>query len=266
MSDAPLNAQIDAAHAYESLFVPALFHEWPSRIADAMQIRSGQRALDVGCGTGVLARELAARVGSPALVVGLDRSEGMLSVAKEFAPEIEWRLGTAESLPFADSSFDAVANQFALMFFDDRHAAICEMLRVLTSGGKLGLAVWDALANNPAFEREVALLERMAGSEAAAALRAPFVLGDRDVLRALFAEVGVTAEIHSHEGKARFPSIRTMVEADLRGWLPMMGVVLTEDLIGDVLNAAERSLTEYIAADGRAEFAVSALLATATKH
>ena len=56
-----------------------------------------------------------------------------------------------------------------------------------------------------------------------------------------------------------------MVEADLRGWLPVMGVILTEEQIGRILQEAERDLGSYATADGRAAFDVSAHLVTATK-
>jgi len=56
-----------------------------------------------------------------------------------------------------------------------------------------------------------------------------------------------------------------MVEADLRGWLPMMGVVLGEEQIGRILQDAEQALSSYVTADGRAEFPVAAHLATARK-
>ncbi len=266
MSEPTLQAQIDAAHAYEALFVPALFGQWAPKVADAAQIQPGQRVLDVGCGTGILAREIASRIGSAGRVVGIDPSPGMLAVAKQPAPAVEWREGVAESLPFPDQSFEVVVSQFALMLFTDRRQALREMLRVLTPGGRLAVAVWDSLDNIPAYASEVALLERMAGRQAADALRAPFVLGNRKDLAALISEAGVaTADITTHHGTAQFPSIRTMVEADLRGWLPVMGVILTEDLIGRILQDAEQALSSYATADGRAAFRLSAQLVTANK-
>ena len=266
MSKPTLQAQIDAANAYEALFVPALFGQWAPQVADAAQIQPGQRVLDVACGTGILAREIASRIGSVGRVVGIDPSPGMVAVAKQLAPAIEWREGVAESLPFPDQSFEAVVSQFGLMFFTDRRQALREMLRVLTPGGRLAVAVWDSLDNIPAYASEVALLERTAGQQGADALRAPFVLGNRKDLATLFSEAGVaSAEITTHHGTAQFPSIRIMVEADLRGWLPVMGVILTEDQIGRILQEAEQALSSYAAADGRVTFHLSAHLVTAKK-
>ena len=266
MSKPTLQAQTDAARAYEALFVPALFGQWARKIADAVQVQPGQRVLDVACGTGILAREIAARTGSEGGVVGIDASPGMIAVAKELAPAIEWRDGVAESLPFADRSFDAVVSQFGLMFFADRDQALREMLRVLVPGGRLAVAVWNSVDTMPAYASEVALLERLAGRQAADALRAPFVLGQREVLSRLFSEAGVTAaEITTCQGTAQFPSIRVMVEADLRGWLPVMGVILGEESIDRILQEAEQALASCATADGRAVFPVSAHLVTARK-
>ena len=102
MSEPALQAQVDAARAYEAQFVPALFGEWAPRGADAAQIGAGQRVLDVACGTGVLAREAASRTGPSGSVSGLDPGVGMLAVARELAPTIDWRQGVADSLPFSD--------------------------------------------------------------------------------------------------------------------------------------------------------------------
>ncbi len=258
MSESTPQGLIDAANAYEALFVPALFAQWATKVADAAQIQPGQRVLDVACGTGVLAREVSLRTGSTGAVMGIDPSPGMVAVAKQLAPGIEWREGAAESLPFPDQSFDAVASQFGLMFFMDRRQALREMLRVLAPGGRLAVAVWDSLETMPAYAAEVALLEQTAGRQAADALRAPFVLGNRQHLATLFSEAGVASpEITTHHGTAQFPSIRTMVEADLRGWLPVVGVVLTEDQIRRILDEAEKALSSYATADGRAVFPLS---------
>lgn len=266
MREPSLQTEIDVAKAYEALFVPALFRQWAPKVADAAHIQSGQRVLDVACGTGILAREAASRMRSTGHVVGIDLSPGMVAVARQLAPTIEWREGMAESLPFPDQSFDAVVSQFGLMFFTDRRQALQEMFRVLAPGGRLAVATWDSLDNIPAYASEVALLEQTVGRQAADALRAPFVLGNRKDLAKLFSEAGVvSAQITTHQGTAQFPSIRTMVEADLRGWLPVMGVLLSEDQIRRILEAAGKVLSPYATADGRVAFPLSAHLVAARK-
>lgn len=266
MTEPTLQSQIDAARAYEELMVPALFGEWASKVADAARIQPGERVLDVACGTGILAREVASRAGASGFVAGLDPIAGMLEVAKQLAPSVEWREGVAESLPFEDQTFDAVVSQFGLMFFADRREALRQALRVLRPGGRFIIAVWDALDNIPAYADEVALLQRLAGAAAADALRAPFVLGDHRDLMTLFADAGAAAvEVCTRKGIARFPSVRVMVEADLRGWLPVMGVELTEQQIADILEAAEHELSPYVTSDGTTCFETSAHFVTGTK-
>ena len=85
-----LQAQIDAANAYEAMFVPALFGQWAIKVADAAQVKPGQRVLDVACGTGILAREVVSRTGPAGFVAGVDPVPGMLAVAKGLAPSVEW--------------------------------------------------------------------------------------------------------------------------------------------------------------------------------
>lgn len=257
---------VAAAAAYEDLHVPAIFRQWAPRVLQAAGVRVGQRVLDVACGTGVLAREALVRVGDDGYVAGLDAAPGMLAVASQLAPSVDWRQGLAESLPYESESFDTVVSQFGLMFFTDRAAALSETIRVLRPGGRVAVAVWEALEKSEAYPQEVALLERLAGQPAADALRAPFVLGDKAGLSAMFEDAGfASVDVTTHHGTARFPTIRAMVEADLRGWLPVMGVELTEDQIESILTEAEDALSEYLTADGTVEFDSPAHIVTGHK-
>lgn len=258
MSEAMIQEQIAAATAYENLFVPAVFRQWAPLVAGAASIETGQRVLDVACGTGVLAREAASRVGHTGTVKGLDMTPGMLAVAAQLAPEIEWKQGVAGELPFATGSFEAVVSQFGMMFFPDRVQALREMRRVLVPEGRTAVAVFDSLANHLAYAEEVALFARTISKAAGDAIRIPFSLGDTVQLKEMAEAAGFTAvSVTTHQGTARFPSLRALVEADLRGWLPVMGIVLDEAKIEAVLAEAEDVMGVFINAEGEAVFPLS---------
>lgn len=114
-----------------------------AKLAGFAGVRSGQRVLDVGCGTGVVAL-CCARAG--ARVTGLDLTPELIARAKENAAiagaEIEWREGDVEALPFEDGTFDVVVSQWGHMFAPRPELAVREMLRVLKKGGTLAFATW----------------------------------------------------------------------------------------------------------------------------
>jgi ubiquinone/menaquinone biosynthesis C-methylase UbiE len=254
----------NAAETYEEFFVPALFQEWAERVADAAHIESGQHVLDVACGTGVLTSAVVERVGPQGSVIGLDVNEGMLAVAQKKAPQIQWKHGRAESLPFEDGSFDAVVSQFGLMFFEDRAAAIREMSRVLRPGGRLAVAVWDRLENTPGYAAMATLLERLFGRQTAEALYAPFVLGNTKTLLPLFTNSNLQdVQITTFAGTARFASIRSWVFTEIRGWT--LSDSLDEEQYQRLLQEAERELQSYVASDGTVQFHAPAHIVTASR-
>jgi SAM-dependent methyltransferase len=114
-----------------------------ARLVRHAGVRAGQQVLDVGCGTGVVA-VTAARRG--AHVTGLDLTPQLLERAREngriAGVTVEWHEGDAESLPFADASFDVVLSQFGHMFAPRPELAVSEMLRVLKPGGTLAFSTW----------------------------------------------------------------------------------------------------------------------------
>jgi len=263
MIETATKEQSEGAIAYEQLWVPALFGQWAKIIATEAHLESDHRVLDVACGTGVLTREIASKLEKPNQVTGIDPNPGMLSVSMEHNTEIEWKQGSAEHLPFQDGHFDAVLCQFGLMFFSDRVKAIQEMTRVLAPGGRLVLAVWDALENIPAYSRSVALIAKYAGSKAREALNGPFELGDKELLRATFIEAGVQdIKITTHTGTARFQDLKSMIEADVRGWLPVVGISLAEEDIQEIFRQAANTLGEYISSEGKVSFDITAHVVT----
>jgi len=253
-----------AAEVYEELFVPAVLQVWASKVTEAAKIQPGQSVLDVACGTGILARTVAERVGPNGTVVGVDPNEGMLAVARRKAPTIEWRDGRAERLPFDANSFDAVVSQFGLMFFDDQRLAIQEMMRVLRSGGQLAVAVWDSIENTPGDFAVANLLQRLYGERVAEGWLLAHSLGAPEILSALFTEAGVAgAEITRQEGIARFPSLRAWLSIEVKEWLlaDRMDDVQFEEFLTEVAGI----LQSYVTAGDTVVLNAPAYVITANK-
>lgn len=254
-----------AAEIYDRFFVPALFAQWPPRLLEAAAVGAGDRVLDVACGTGILARAAAARVGSSGAVTGIDVNPGMLAVARRHAAEIDWREARAEALPFEVGRFDAVLSQFGLMFFDDRVVALREMWRVLRPGGRLAIAVWDSMPRAPGYAAMSRLLRRLFGDEIAGALDAPYSLGDRAALAALLAGAGLAeAEVRTVDGVARFPSIADWVRTDIKGWT--LADRIDDAQLALLQEQAGKELQPFLDNAGAVAFAHPAHIVTATKE
>jgi SAM-dependent methyltransferase len=254
----------DAAEVYESCFVPAIFGAWAGPVADAAGIAMGDRVLDVGCGTGVLARAALGRVGQEGRVVGLDLNEGMLSVARRTEPKIAWRLGDAGALPFEDVSFDVVVSQFALMYFPDRVAALREMWRALAPGGRLAIAAWAPIDHARGYQILVDIAVRQCGYEAANVLAAPFVLGDNTELAKLVVSSGISAaDVTLHEGSVRFASVTEFIRIEVKG-SPLANLV-SDDVMQTLAAESASALAEFVTASGEIVMPMDAHIVTASK-
>ena len=128
--------------ALNSVMTAGLHHRWRERAADRAELRPGDSALDVCCGTGDLALELASRVSPTGHVVGCDFSEPMLDLAREKAAaagagvaRFEW--ADALQLPYDAGRFDAVTVGFGIRNLADLDRGLNEMARVLRPGGRL---------------------------------------------------------------------------------------------------------------------------------
>jgi ubiquinone/menaquinone biosynthesis C-methylase UbiE len=134
------------------------------RYLGLLDIAAGERVLDVGCGSGVVTREIARRVGASGRAVGLDPSPALLAVARDLAQEaglgerLEFREGSALALPFPDRSFDAVVCVTVLSHVPAGETAIPELTRVLRAGGRLG--VFDLDTDMTAFSHPDRALTR----------------------------------------------------------------------------------------------------------
>ena len=240
----------NAPEVYERELVPAVFGVWAPIVVDLAQPRPGERVLDVACGTGIVARIAAARVGPTGSVVGVDLNPGMLNVARSIVSTdvrsdgpLHWQEASADKLPFPDGSFDVVYCQLGLQFFADRAAALREMRRVLDAEGRLALMVWQGIHESPGFAALADALEQHVGQAAATIMRAPFGLSNSDELAALVRAAGFQGiEIQQRSGTVRFPSVEGFVLSYASG-SPLAGPVsqandaAREALTTDVRNA-----------------------------
>lgn len=208
MSDATYETTLarQVAERYEQHFVPTIGHPVAVGLLEAAGLRAGERVLDVACGTGVVTRLAADRVGSAGSVAGLDPNPGMLAVARDAVPadaSVTWYEAPAERIPLEDGSFDVVLCGMGLQFFTDRVAALSEIRRVLALGGRF---VANVPGPTPAPLRAMADgLRRHVGPGSAGFVDTVFSLHDADELRALADEAGFRhVEVRSDETPLEF--------------------------------------------------------------
>jgi len=149
-----MGAKFDARAAarLERMYAAPEIVEQRLRTRAALAARPGERGLDVGCGPGLLACELAREVGAAGRIVGLDSSEDMLALARArteregVADRVELRRGDATRLDFPAGSFDFVTAVQVYLYVPDVERALGEAARVLRPGGRLAVVDtdWDS--------------------------------------------------------------------------------------------------------------------------
>ncbi|MET4519584.1 ubiquinone/menaquinone biosynthesis C-methylase UbiE [Bradyrhizobium sp. I1.7.5] len=183
----------NAPLAYDTHIVDVFLQDYSRRLVEAAAIKPSDRVLDVACGTGVMTRLLANKIGSAGLVVGFDLNAGMLARARasrETAAAIEWRMGNATDMPFADATFDCVICQHGLQFIPHKAAAVSEMHRVLADRGRVVISVWRSIEHCPWQAAIADAVERNIGSEQATQIRSAFSFGDADQLQQIIVAEG----------------------------------------------------------------------------
>jgi SAM-dependent methyltransferase len=123
-------------------------------LIDRAKIKSGERILDVGCGSGSTSFAFAQAVGPTGHVTGVDISAPMLARAREVAPSgapVEFILADATVHAFAPESFDLLASRFGVMFFADPALSFANMRKGMRRSGRLAFACWREPRENPFF-------------------------------------------------------------------------------------------------------------------
>ena len=245
----------NAAELYERYAVRCYMGPWAPGLVALADLQSGERVLDLACGTGLVTRLAAPKVGPGGHVTGLDLNAGMLAVARSLPPpsgaSIAWVEGSAMAMDLPDASFDVVLCQQGLQFFPDKPAALREMHRVLVPGGRVALSVWRSwgpynIALGDALEKHVS-------SETATKYRG-LRLGvpDAEELQRLLVEAGFRGvQIIPSALTIRLPSVETFVLGHVAG-MPFAGAVaaLSDEARAALGREVKMALQTYAEDDG----------------
>ncbi len=177
------------------------------RALTCADVKTGQRALDVGCGCGPTTLELARRVGPEGRVKGLDISTTLTSRAENNAraaglSNVEFECADAQTTDFGDERFDLVFSRFGVMFFDEPAQAFGNLRATLKPGGRLVFAAWAGLEQNPWVTEPLQCVAKHIDLPQPPPANAPgpFSLGDPEYVKTILNEAGfndITIEVFS---------------------------------------------------------------------
>lgn len=235
-------AKSTTAENYETRLVPLLFEPWAESLVDVVDPQPGERVLDLACGTGVVTRKAAGRVGPGGTVTGVDLNADMLAIARRVTPAgavpaITWKQADALDTGLADRSFDIGLCQQGLQFFGDRVTALRELHRVLAPGGRVALSVWCDHRSPGFYPFDSAFRNVLASpGEAVRFLRAIFDLADPDELHHLLTMAGFqNVTVTRTTRTVHCASAREWVDAFLGGApLPAIALIHRERIASEV--------------------------------
>lgn len=208
------------AEKYERELVPIIFEPWSHRTVATADPQPGEHALDVACGTGIVARSIAPYIGRQGRVVGIDSNAEMVTAARAIPLHterpIEWVDGNAQQLPFVGATFDIVCCQGGLQFMADRLAALQEMHRVLKPGARMVLMLFREIQYAPAFALLAEKIAPYAAPRMIKSIVTPFSLGNTEEAQALVEQAGFShISIRQATRETCFSSAEAFVRARL---------------------------------------------------
>ncbi len=231
-------AQLDR---FESMIEPI-----GKALLDQAAYSASETVVDIGCGGGWTTRQIASAVGDTGFVVGLDISPDLVATARDRArhaglANIRFEQVDAATAMPAEAPFDRLFSRFGSMFFSEPYPAFANLRRMLRDGGRLDIAVWAPIADNP-WQREVmAVLKRhidLPTPEPRAP--GPFALAERDYLTDLLQSAGFSGiEIAAWTGDQRVGGPGSDPESAAR-------FVLEGMQIGDLVRASGEQVREAI--------------------
>lgn len=224
------------------------------RVLDRLDVRSGERVLDIGCGGGDTTAEIARRIGSNGRVVGVDISEPLAVRARQATEEFshaEIRVADAQTADLEVESFDAVFSRFGIMFFADPEAAFANLRRALRPGGRLAFICWRAPTENL-----WAILPAMAAAQHVPINRpdphapGPFAFADSDRARGILERAGFVDVQHEPVDESMNIAGGTPLDGAVSLLLRIgpAGAALRDANVGpEIFNAVRASVREAVA-------------------
>jgi len=240
---------------------------------DAVAPQPGQRVLELAAGlgeTGLLAAELVAPVGGAIIS---DQAEAMLAGARRRAAQlglsnVEFQVVNAEWIDMPVASVDVVLCRWGYMLMADPAAALGETRRVLRSGGRVGLAVWDSIEHNPWAQLPgLELRERGLAQAPEPGAPGPFALGRAEGVYELLQQAGFAeVNVESLELHRRHVSFEEYWESTLDLSRAMHDAVLSRPLdeVEEIQAAVKERFKPYEAADGTLDIPGRTLVASAS--
>jgi len=221
-------------------FVSSHHLQWVSEaLCEAMDLHATERTLDIACGNGNASLSAARR---GCRVTGIDIARELLRQARERSSaehvHIHFLEGDAEELPFGDGTFDVILSTFGIMFAPDRLKAVNELLRVLKSGGKIGLATW--------WSKTDVRIGEVLGKYASVPPPDPSLnpWASEDGLRRLFGDAVGSLDVLPRQVMYRFPSPTAYAEVMVTRYGPWKRIA--DSLTPDEIRALKRDLIEEV--------------------
>jgi ubiquinone/menaquinone biosynthesis C-methylase UbiE len=234
-------------------------------LLDAVGVVNGTRLLDVASGPGYVAAAAARR---GAKVTGVDFSAVMVEYAAEQHPDIDFREGDAENLPFPNATFDAVTINFGLLHLSQPEKALSEAHRVLVPGGRVGFTVWATPQDAAGFRIMLGAIETYGKMDVGLPQGPPFFRFSepQESKRALI-EAGFRNPVVLQVAQTwRLPSPDTLFEAMFRGTVRTAALLRAQtDEALHAIRAAVRVGAAAYEREGVIELPMPAMLASAAK-
>jgi SAM-dependent methyltransferase len=250
---------------------------WPKRerftgevtpfLIQALQLKPGERVLDIGCGGGIATTAAAKIVGKNGVAIGADISTPLAALATKRAAaagaaNITYFVTDVQTERVPGAPFDVAMSQFGVMFFDEPKTAFANIRAQLLAGGRLGFACWQEIAKNPWFFAAAlsAILPPPPPPAPGKSATGPFAFADPNRIREILDAAGFTGiAIATHEIAVDVPEDSIVDDAQLG----FMGV--PSERMAEARTAVDRHMAPFRLVSGLSRFPLAFQVATARK-